>query len=76
MYSALVGTVGLMRLPLCYWATHRLLVIQVNHYCFIATHLREPQFKFVQDCRAQVYLGLCEGKREGALLSSLVRADK
>lgn len=44
-----VETVALMRLPHCYWATHGLLLIRVNHSCCITPHPWKPQFKFVQD---------------------------
>lgn len=33
--------------PLCYWATHRLLVIQVNHYCFIRENRNSSLYKSV-----------------------------
>lgn len=44
---ALVETVSLMRLSLCYWATHRLLVIHVNHYCFIIENHSSSLYKSV-----------------------------
>lgn len=34
-YLTLIETVSLVRLAICYWATRRILVTQVNHYCFI-----------------------------------------
>lgn len=62
MYLALIEAVSLMRLPLCYWATRRLLVIQVNHYCFIIENRNSSL------CKSAKYTQACVGSERGSTL--------
>lgn len=68
---ALVETVSLMRLSLCYWATHRLLVIHVNHYCFIIENHSSSLYKSVGPSMHRAFVREREKKRSFLLLGGL-----